>query len=147
MVARSVEITSRAEGVHMKKNNMVYVAKKFDAQMSALKKRWRNAKMADTQERIEKQMDELTYQWARHCFKQCKKIGEWWTTHRNGSEEKKKQLLPYWEQYLAEVDEYLLSNKEQEDLAEWEEMIYKETRFWREEEEDDDIFFEDDDED
>lgn len=128
----------------MKKNN-IYVSKKFDAQMSALKKRWRNAKMADTQERIEKEMDELRYKWSRLCFKQCKKIGEWWTTHRNGNEAKKRQLFPYWEQYLEEIDEYLLSEMEQTSLSEWEDVIYQETRFWREEE--DDIFFEDDDED
>lgn len=90
-------------------------------------------------------MDELTYQWARHCYKQCQKIGTWWESHRNGGEEKKRQLLPYWEQYLEEVDEYLLSEMEQTSLSEWEDVIYQETRFWREEE--DAIFFEDDDED
>lgn len=128
----------------MKKNN-IYVSKKFDAQMSALEKRWRNAKMADTQERIEKEMDELRYKWSRLCFKQCKKIGEWWLAHRDGYIEKKEALLPYWEQYLEEIDEYLLSEMEQTSLSEWEDVIYQETRFWREEE--DDIFFEDDDED
>ena len=118
----------------------VYVAKKFDAQMNALKKRWKNAKMADTQERIEKDMDELRYKWSRYSFKQCTKIGEWWLAHRNGSEEKKRQLLPYWGQYLEEVDEYLLSDEEREHLEEWEEVIYQETKNWRDEE-DEDLFF------
>lgn len=123
----------------------LYIRKGFDKKMEELKSAWRNTKLAATQERIEKQMDELTYQWARHCYKQCQKIGTWWESHRNGSEEKKRQLLPYWEQYLEEVDEYLLSEMEQTSLSEWEDVIYQETRFWREEE--DAIFFEDDDED
>ena len=121
----------------------LYIREKYENKMETLKSAWCNAKLAATQERIEKQMDELTYQWARHCFKQCKKIGEWWLSHRNGSEEKKRQLLPYWGQYLEEVDEYLLSDEEREHLEEWEEVIYEETKFWHEEE--DEIFFDEDD--
>lgn len=118
----------------------LYIRKGFDKKMEELKSAWRNAKLAATQERIEKQMDELTYQRARHCYKQCQKIGTWWESHRNGSEEKKRQLLPYWEQYLEEVDEYLLSEMEQTSLSEWEEVIYQETKNWRDEE-DEDLFF------
>ena len=121
--------------------NNIYVARKFDAQMNALKKRWKDAKRGDTQERIEKEMDELRYKWVRHCFKQSKKIGEWWLNHRDGYIEKKEALLPYWEQYLEEIDEYLISDNEKEALAEWEEVIYQETKNWRDgDKEDEDLF-------
>lgn len=126
----------------MKKNNKnnINVAKKFDAQMSALEKRWHNAKLASTAERIEDEMNELRYKWARYSFKQCQKIGEWWLAHREGYIEKKEKLLPYWEQYLEEIDEYLLSEMEQTNLSEWEEVIYQETKNWRDKE-DEDLFF------
>lgn len=57
------------------------------------------------------------------------------------TQKKKETLLPYWEQYLEEVDEYLLSKEESVLLEEWEEVIYQETKNWRDEEEDEDLFF------
>lgn len=110
--------------------NNVYVARKFDAQMNALKKRWKDAKRGDTQERIEKEMDELRYKWVRHCFKQSKKIGEWWLNHRDGYIEKKEALLPYWEQYLEEIDEYLLTDEERTQLENWAYMISSYEDIW-----------------
>lgn len=123
----------------MKKNNII-IGKNFETQMSALKKRLKNAKLASTAERIEKEIDELRYKWGRYAFKQCKKIGKWWLAHREGNIEKKEALLPYWEQYLEEIDEYLLSEMEQTNLSEWEEVIYQETKNWRDKE-DEDLFF------
>lgn len=122
--------------------NTVNVGRKFNAQMSALEKRWKNAKLGATQERIEDEMNELRYKWSRYSFKQCKKIGEWWLAHREGYIEKKESLLPYWEQYLEEIDEYLLRDKERTQLEEWEDVIYQETKNWRDgDEEDEDLFF------
>lgn len=120
----------------------LYIREKYENKMETLKSAWCNAKLGATQERIEDEMNELRYKWSRYSFKQCKKIGEWWLAHREGYIEKKESLLPYWEQYLEEIDEYLLRDKERTQLEEWEDVIYQETKNWRDgDEEDEDLFF------
>ena len=109
---------------------MINVAKNFNEKIEKLKAKKFALPNAEGQADINEEIRELTFKWIRHCYKQCKKIGEWWESHQNGYEAKKDALFPYWEQYLEEIDEYLLSDEEREHLEEWGNMISSYEDVW-----------------
>lgn len=114
----------------MKKNDKINVSKNFNEKIEELKAKKFALPDAEGQADIDEEINELRYKWIRHCYKQCKKIGEWWESHQSGNEEKKDALLPYWEQYLEEIDEYLLTDEERTQLENWAYIISSYEDVW-----------------
>ena len=55
---------------------MINVSKNFEKKIEQLKMKKFALPDSEGQEEINEEIRELRYKWIRHCYKQCKKIGE-----------------------------------------------------------------------